>query len=124
MSVPRADGPIAGAGSRGGPLAGDGLAAFRTRLDDLDEQIAALLGERFEICRCVAAYKSEHAIPMMQPARVEQVRARYLARGAQVGLPADFTTALFDLLIGATCKLEDELIAQASATVGDGSPRR
>jgi chorismate mutase len=104
-------------------MSADGLAPFRARLDDLDEQIAALLGERFEICRRVAAYKSEHDIAMMQPARVEQVRARYLARGAEAGLPADFTAALFALLIGATCKLEDELIAQASATVGDGSPR-
>jgi hypothetical protein len=63
------------------------------------------------------------------------VRARYLRRGEQVGLPADFTELLFDLLIGATCKLEDELIAGAnaqsdstgtgnSATVGDGSARR
>ena len=39
------------------------------------------------------------------------MRARYLARGAEVGLPADFTAELFELLIGATCKMEDELIA-------------
>jgi chorismate mutase-like protein len=112
----------------------DGLAPFRARLDELDEQIAQLLGERFDICREVAAYKSTHEIPMMQPDRVKQVRERYLARGGQVGLPGEFTELLFELLIGASCKLEDELIAQAaaadpasrrdSATVGDGSSRR
>ena len=106
-------------------VAAGGLAPFRARLDELDEQIARLLGERFGICRAVAGYKSEHDIPMMQPQRVEQVRARYLARGSQVGLPADFTESLFELLIGATCKLEDELMAQAdsqkTAAVGDGS---
>jgi 4-amino-4-deoxychorismate mutase len=106
----------------------DGLAPFRARLDELDEQIARLLGERFDICREVADYKSRHEIAMMQPDRVRQVRARYLARGAEVGLPADFTESLFDLLIGATCKLEDELMDAAAAantaTVGDGSPRR
>jgi chorismate mutase len=114
---------------------GDGLAPFRARLDDLDEQIARLFGERFDVCREVARHKSAHDIPMMQPERVAQVRARYLRRGEQVGLPADFTESLFDLLIGATCKLEDELMAGAttqsdstgtgnSATVGDGSSRR
>lgn len=109
----------------------DGLTPFRARLDELDERIARLLGERFDVCREVARYKSTHAIPMMQPDRVEQVRARYLARGAEVGLPADFTESLFDLLIGATCRLEDELIAGAadataadSAAASDGSPRR
>ena len=43
-----------------------------------------LLGERFDICRAVAHYKSAHGIPMMQPDRVAAVRARYLARGAAV----------------------------------------
>jgi len=38
------------------------------------------------------------------------VRARYLARGAAAGLPEDFVAELFELLIGATCKLEDELM--------------
>lgn len=90
--------------------AANGLEPFRRRLDELDDEIARLLGERFEVCREVARYKREHGIPMMQPARVEQVRARYLERGERANLPEDFTAALFELLIGATCKMEDELI--------------
>jgi chorismate mutase len=97
----------------------NGLAPFRERLDELDEQIARLLGERFEVCRQVAYHKREHDIPMMQPDRVKIVRERYLARGAEVNLPEDFTSALFEILIEATCKLEDELI-DAPITTGDG----
>lgn len=92
-----------------------GLEPFRRRLDELDDEIARLFGERFEICREVAHYKSEHEIPMMQPDRVAEVRARYLARGAEADLPADFTADLFELLIGATCKAEDELMEAAAA---------
>jgi chorismate mutase len=87
-----------------------GLEPFRRRLDVLDDQIARLVGERFEICREVALFKRAYEIPMMQPGRVTEVRSRYLARGAEADLPADFTAELFELLIGATCKLEDELI--------------
>jgi chorismate mutase len=93
----------------------NGLNPFRRRLDALDEEIARLFGERFAVCREIAYYKRSHDIPMMQPARVTEVRARYLARGAEVELPPDFTAALFELLIGATCKMEDELIAAADA---------
>jgi chorismate mutase len=93
----------------------NGLEPFRRRLDPIDEEIARLLGERFEICREVARYKNERGIPMMQPERVAEVRARYLARGADAELPADFTAALFELLIGATCKLEDELMEGSEA---------
>src|SRR3954453_10500296 len=105
-------------------MSDNGLTGFRERLDPIDEEIARLLGERFEICREVAAYKSEHGIPMMQPERVAEVRARYLARGAAVNLPEDFTAALFELLIGATCKLEDELMEGGAASEGQerGAP--
>lgn len=87
-----------------------GLEPYRRRLDELDELIARLLGERFQTCREIALYKREHDIPMMQPARVAEVRARYLARGADAGLPADYVQSLFELTIAATCKMEDELI--------------
>jgi chorismate mutase len=92
-----------------------GLEPFRERLDVIDDEIARLLGERFEICREVAVYKSEHEIPMMQPDRVKIVRERYLARGAEVDLPQDFTADLFDLLIAATCKAEDALMDRLAA---------
>jgi chorismate mutase-like protein len=92
------------------PTDATGLEPFRARLDRLDEQIARLLGERFATCREIALYKRAHEIPMMQPQRVAEVRSRYLARGAEVELPADFTAELFELLIDATCRMEDELI--------------
>jgi chorismate mutase len=99
-------------------MSADGLDAFRARLDEIDDAIARLLGERFEICRDVARYKSEHEIAMMQPGRVEQVRARYLARGAEVDLPAQFSADLFELVIAATCEMEDELIEAAAQAAG------
>src|SRR5262249_60882900 len=78
-----------------------GLAPFRARLDEIDAQLVDLLGERFQICREVAAHKSANGIEMMQPGRVEIVRARYLQHGAEVDLPSDFTAAFFDLMIDA-----------------------
>lgn len=101
--------------------AASGLDPFRRRLDQLDGEIAERLGERFAICREIALYKHEHDIPMMQPERVAEVRSRYLARGAEVQLPSDFTAELFELLIGATCRMEDELIAMQKPAARDGS---
>ena len=98
-----------------------GLEPYRRRLDAIDDQIARLLGERFEICREVAVHKSEHGIPMMQPDRVEVVRARYLERGAEAELPPEFTAALFDLLIAATCRAEDELMDRLAAGADGGA---
>lgn len=98
-----------------------GLAPFRARLDVLDDLILGFLGERFGVCREVAAFKGEHEIPMMQPDRVERVRARYLARGAEVGLPVDFTVALFELVVGATCRMQDQLLGGSGDVVLGGA---
>ncbi|HTT95609.1 MAG TPA: chorismate mutase [Solirubrobacterales bacterium] len=92
-----------------------GLAPFRARLDEIDAQLVDLLGERFQICREVAIHKSQNGIEMMQPGRVEIVRARYLQHGAEVDLPADFTAGLFDLMIDATCRAEDDLMERLAA---------
>ncbi|HEU5252695.1 MAG TPA: chorismate mutase [Solirubrobacterales bacterium] len=99
-------------------MSAEGLEPFRRRLDAIDDEIARLLGERLQICREVAAFKSEHGIPMMQPERVKVVRERYLARGAEHDLPQEFSSDLFDLLIATTCRLEDELMDELAATKG------
>lgn len=99
-----------------------GLEPFRERLDTLDEEITRLLGARFEVCREVALHKREHDIPMMQPDRVVEVRERYLARGAELQLPADFTLALFELLIDATCRMEDQLIESGGELIESAPP--
>jgi chorismate mutase-like protein len=91
-----------------------GLQPFRDRLDSLDDQIVALLGERFDVCREIAAYKQQHDVPMMQPARVKEVRERYEERAALAELPPHFIARFFELLIDATCRMEDELIAAAA----------
>ena len=97
-----------------------GLAPFRARLDEIDAQLVDLLGERFQICREVAVHKAENEIEMMQPGRVQIVRARYLQHGAEVDLPGDFTAGFFDLMIDATCRAEDELMERLAA--GEDGP--
>jgi len=99
-------------------MSANGLEPFRRRLDTIDDEIARLLGERLQICREVAVYKSRHGIPMMQPDRVKVVRERYLVRGAEHQLPQQFSSDLFDLLIATTCRLEDELMDELAAAEG------
>ncbi|HEY0516371.1 MAG TPA: chorismate mutase [Solirubrobacteraceae bacterium] len=94
---------------------GSGLTPFRERLDAIDGRIMELFARRFDVCRQIAAHKHAHDIPMMQGKRVVQVREHYLRLGAELHVPVAFTVGFFDLLIAATCEMEEDLIAATEA---------
>jgi chorismate mutase-like protein len=87
------------------------LADFRRRIDAIDDQLLALLGERFAVIREVAAYKAPRGIPAVIPARVAEVRERCAGEAPRHGLDPEMVRRLYDLLIGEACRLEEELMA-------------
>lgn len=99
------------------------LKEFRLALNQLDEQLVALLGKRFEICRQVALFKREHGIPMMQPARVEEVKARSAAIASRHGVNPEFVRKLYGSIIDEACRLEDEIIDSPPAAAEQDASR-
>lgn len=88
------------------------LEGYRQRIDRLDVTILDALGERFDVCREVARYKRDADVPMMQPGRVEEVRARYRRLAEERRVPLDFVEEVFERLIVASCALEDAIIEE------------
>jgi chorismate mutase-like protein len=94
----------------------EGLGPFRSRLNDIDQQITNLLAQRFRVCAEVANYKKENNIPMMQPDRVEAVKKRCADLGAEKGLRPEFVKKVYSCIIQEACDLEDKIIASVDAT--------
>jgi|SRR5690242_20109956 len=90
------------------------LLRFRKELDELDRRLIDTIAERFAICRRVAEYKAEHQIPMMQPARVLEVKKRAAERAMTAGIAERFALELYDLIISEACRMEDEIIDAAT----------
>jgi chorismate mutase len=88
----------------------EGLTSFREELNDLDERIVDLVAKRIAICREVARYKREHGIPMMQSARVQQVKDRCADQAAEQSVDPGFMRKLYSVIIDETCRIEDEII--------------
>jgi chorismate mutase len=86
------------------------LEQLRRRLDKLDEELLDVLARRFEVCREVAAHKAAAQIPMMQPARVAEVKRRAVCNGESRGLGKEFMAALYDLVIAEACRIEDLIL--------------
>jgi methylmalonyl-CoA epimerase len=94
----------------------DALAAFRERIDRVDEQLLSALAERTAICREVAEHKRAQGIPMMQPDRVAAVEARWAELAAARGVDEQFARSLARAVVAESCRIEDEIIG------GEGAP--
>jgi len=98
----------------------EALGRFRSQLNEIDESIIALLGRRYAVCREVADYKREHGIPMMQPARVAEVKERCAQIADRHGVNPDFARRLYGVIIDEACRLEDEIIDRQIAPTASG----
>ena len=92
------------------------LSDLRQRIDVLDDEIVERIGERLRLVLVVADMKREGAIPVMQPGRVESVKARCRERGMRLGLRGEFVDQLYDLIIGEACRLEYDAMGQCSTS--------
>ena len=75
------------------------LEEYRQRLDDLDTELIKGLAERFKITQKVGAYKAEHSLPEVDPAREEDQMLRIDALAAAAGLRPEVARAVLRLVI-------------------------
>lgn len=75
------------------------LANQRARIDALDDQILALLAERYAILAEVVEIKRAHNIPFCVQARVDEVLIRNETKGQALGLPKGYAHALYTQII-------------------------
>jgi chorismate mutase-like protein len=87
------------------------LDGFRVEINEVDEQILALLSRRLQICVAIARVKCDHGIPMMQEDRVAKVRARFSALAERNGLTSAFAQQLYDVILAEACRVEDMIMA-------------
>jgi chorismate mutase len=84
------------------------LAPYRARLDALDADIVALLCQRFDIIREVAAVKIAHNVPVVIEERIREVINR---AGDKAGdKDRDRVREIYTMLVALACELEEEMI--------------
>ena len=79
---------------------------LRTRIDQLDSALIAIVAERLAVCREVAALKEGTNTPVIQPARVRDVVITRRQQAIEAGVDPDFAEQLFRVLLTETHRIE------------------
>ncbi|OBG29372.1 hypothetical protein A5764_22760 [Mycobacterium sp. 852002-51057_SCH5723018] len=86
------------------------MGSCRQRLDQLDTAMIAVIAQRMRLCAEIAELKRKENIPMMQPHRLDHVRAKSIKEGRKLGLDKAFVERLIDVITQESCRLEDVII--------------
>lgn len=78
--------------------AGDGLAEMRLEIDRLDDQLVELLDRRMAVSRRIGRYKREHAMPVLQSRRYEELLDRRTAEAAALGMAPEFMRSVLQAI--------------------------
>jgi len=72
------------------------LATLREQINQLDDELLALIGQRMKIADKIGEYKRENNITILQTHRWNEILGKAFAKGEKLGLSQDFITKYFD----------------------------
>lgn len=81
-------------------LGAERLSVLRGEIDNIDQRIVAILGERFAVTREVGVLKRDYDLPPVDPTREDEQRTRLRALAEQAGVDPDFLVLLYGAITG------------------------
>lgn len=86
------------------------LSDLRHQIDEIDDQIIAILAKRMRISGEVAQYKKEHAIPVLQAGRYDEILTKRSEQGASLGMSSEFMKEVFEAIHAESVRIQMEYI--------------
>lgn len=77
---------------------GEDIAALRSQIDELDNQLLMLLAKRMGISREIGSYKKDHNMPVLQSGRYDQLLKSRRETGSELELDAEFVDRIMKVI--------------------------
>lgn len=90
----------------------ENLNELRGQIDKLDDRLLELLASRMRVAREIGRYKKEHAMPILQAQRYEELLARRAAQAVELGMDREFMRTLLQCI-------HEESVRQQMAVLGE-----
>lgn len=74
----------------------EGLRSLRAQIDELDDELMALLSKRLRVCREIGQYKKEHNMTVLQSNRYKEILEKRGKQSEQCGISAESVANIFE----------------------------
>ena len=74
----------------------ESINALRKQIDEYDDQLIDILGQRMKVCREIGRYKKEHDMTILQTQRYTEILDKRGAQGSLVGISPDCVKSIFE----------------------------
>ena len=86
------------------------LSDLRRQIDEIDDQIIAILAKRMRISGEVAQYKKEHSMPVLQAMRYDEILTKRSEQGSRLGMSSEFVKEVFEAIHAESVRVQMELL--------------
>jgi chorismate mutase / prephenate dehydratase len=99
------------------------LEEVRKEIGSIDDQILELLGRRRGLAREIIKIKDEQGVPLRDTGREDELLARLIRRGRELGLDAHLITRIFHEIISDSIRSQQKILQKSLNPERDGSRR-
>ena len=86
------------------------LVDLRHQIDEIDDKILEILAKRMRISGEVANYKKEHAMPVLQAGRYDEILTKRSEQGSALGMSPEFVKEVFEAIHAESVRKQIEII--------------
>lgn len=84
----------------------EGIGAYRSEIDELDDELLKVLSRRMQISREIGEYKKEHKIPVFQNDRYNEILQTAISKGKEIGLDEAFVRSIIEAIHQESVRLQ------------------
>lgn len=84
----------------------EGIGAFRSEIDELDDELLKVLSRRMQISKEIGEYKKQHKIPVFQKERYGEIIQSALSKAKDMGLDEEFVRSIIEAIHRESVRLQ------------------
>lgn len=92
------------------PIFEDKLSNLRKEIDQLDDKVIKILGDRMQVVQQIGEYKRENNVTILQVNRWDEIIQQRSSLAKALGLDVDFTVKLLELIHNESIRKQNEIM--------------